>query len=859
MLELLTEEQLAQALANPDETLRKLDEADASESLIGFIRYMWPVLEPGRKLVEGWALEAICDHLQAVTDGDIRKLLINVPPGFSKPVHVDEPVLTSRGYIRLGDIRVGDCVMTHKGRFRPVTAVHEQGRLPLFCLKTFNGRSIRAAGDHPFLTPRGWVKLADITPNDYVGVPFVKEDFGNGAMRPEEARLLGYLVGDGCISQRSLAFVNMDADVIDDFIVCASKCGFYAYEVKHSNKNVKASKIILKSSRDNVRRGEQPPVLKWLFDHGLYKSTSYTKRIPKSVFASGQESIRNFIGAYWSCDGTISVRHVANKTTYLSTCCTVSYELAQDLLRAMACLNIDSRLRVHASRRLESKKQPDGIYISYHIQNTSRNEVAKFADMPGLCMRKNALAREAFLDRFDPNMFSDPVLSVESAGHGDCRCLTVDEDHSFTVNNVAVHNSLTTNVFWPAYEWGPVNRPYYRYFTASYSQTLTVRDNRRMRMLLQSERYFLAWGEHFALSRDEANKVKLSNTSNGFKIASSVDGTTMGERGDRVIIDDPNNTKQVEDSTEIDNALQFFTEVVPTRINDPETAAFVVIMQRTHERDVSGHIIAHDLGYEHLMLPMEFEPDRKCYTSIGFEDPRTEPGELLCPERFSRNYLETDLKPTLRSWGGEYAVAGQLQQRPQPRGGGMFQRDDFQIVELNEVPAVGETVRGWDLAATKDGKAAYTVGVKMRKGPRGGIYILDVRRDRLTPFGVEKLIEGCAESDGMSVTQDLPQDPGQAGKAQKAAYASGALAGRNFRFSPETGSKEDRARPYAAQCEAKNVYLVRAEWNDAFVAEHASFPTGAFKDQVDAASRAYAALTVKKRQGGAGGPIAIPL
>jgi predicted phage terminase large subunit-like protein len=232
---------------------------------------------------------------------------------------------------------------------------------------------------------------------------------------------------------------------------------------------------------------------------------------------------------------------------------------------------------------------------------------------------------------------------------------------------------------------------------------------------------------------------------------------------------------------------------------------------------------------------------------------------LLCPERFSREYLENDFKPTLRSWGGEYAIAGQLAQRPQPRGGGMFQRSDFQIIELSEVPEGGETVRGWDLAATKDGRAAYTAGVKMKKGPRGGIYILDVRRDRLSPLAVEKLIKDCADSDGPNVLQSLPQDPGQAGKAQKAAYASGALAGANFRFSPESGSKEDRARPFAAQCEARNVFLVRANWNEPFITECTSFPTGAFKDQVDGASRAYGELVSVKRRGGAGKPVAIPL
>lgn len=416
--------------------------------------------------------------------------------------------------------------------------------------------------------------------------------------------------------------------------------------------------------------------------------------------------------------------------------------------------------------------------------------------------------------------------------------------------------SLTTNVFWPAYEWGPRRCPHYRYFTASYSEKLTVRDNRRTRMLIESEPYQLGWGDVYQFARDEANKLKLSTDKTGFKIASSVGGTTMGERGDRVILDDPNNTKQIEDSTEVDNTLQFFTEVLPSRINDPETAAFVVIMQRTNERDVSGHIIANNLGYEHLMLPMEFEPERKCYTSIGFEDPRQEDGELLCPERFSRKYLDEDLKPTLRSWGGTYAEAGQLQQRPAPRGGGMFQRKDFVLIDSLPDNVVLR-VRGWDLAGSKDGQGAYTVGALLAKTKDGRIIVEDVRRERLSPKQVEDLIEECADTDPPGTIQDLPQDPGQAGKAQKTALAAGPLQGHEFRFSPESGSKEDRARPYAAQSEAGNVYLLRMPWTENFIQEHVSFPRGGFKDQVDAASRAYNRLVQKKQRSVASAPTLI--
>lgn len=403
--------------------------------------------------------------------------------------------------------------------------------------------------------------------------------------------------------------------------------------------------------------------------------------------------------------------------------------------------------------------------------------------------------------------------------------------------------SLTTNVFWPAWEWGPKNLPSTRYVGASYSQDLTVRDNRRCRALLTSDLYRRLWGDRVNLIAEQNAKVRFDTDQTGFKIATSVGGVGTGERGDRFIIDDPHNIKETESDAKRDAALQWFTEVVPTRINDAEKSAIIVIMQRVHERDISGLILAKELGYEHLCLPMEYEEERHCTTVTGFSDPRTTEGELLWPGRFSRRYLEEDLKPSLRAWGGTYAEAGQLQQRPAPRGGGMFQRKDLELVDaIPQMP--GRRVRGWDLAATKDA-GAYTVGLKMFKTSDGRIFIEDVRRLQGSPGEVENAILGCAELDGYNVTIDIPQDPGQSGKSQKRNFAQ-LLHGYNVRFGLESGSKEDRARPLAAQAEAGNVCLIKAKWNDAFITEACLFPHGEYKDQIDAASRAYSYLFTKR-------------
>lgn len=402
--------------------------------------------------------------------------------------------------------------------------------------------------------------------------------------------------------------------------------------------------------------------------------------------------------------------------------------------------------------------------------------------------------------------------------------------------------SLLTNVFFPAWVWGPRNRPSARFFGSAYSENLTLRDNGKCLRLIESDVYKQLWGDRVQLDPRKTGERKFAIMGTGWKIASSVTGTGTGERGDFVILDDLLSAQEVASDAAIDTCLQYLTEVVPTRIND-DRSCIILIMQRLHERDPAGHILSNDLNYDRLILPMEFEPDHPYLsrTKLGFTDPRTQPGDLLWPERFSRHYLDSDLKPMLRSWGGEFAVASQMQQRPAPRGGGMFKRDAFKIVSAVDVPP-GEDVRGWDLAGSKDGRAAFTVGLKLRRAQQGtstNYYVTDVRRGRWTPAEVREQIHQAAQDDGPRCLQDIPQDPGQAGLAQRHDFAA-LLDGFSFSMTTETGSKEDRARPIAAQVEAGTVHVVQAPWAAGFLYEASVFPAGAFKDQVDALSRAHA-------------------
>lgn len=474
--------------------------------------------------------------------------------------------------------------------------------------------------------------------------------------------------------------------------------------------------------------------------------------------------------------------------------------------------------------------------------------------------------------KFVPNWGVHAICDhLEAVTRGDIRRLLINVPPGCT-------KSMTTNVFWPAWEWGPKELSYYRYISFSHEQNLATRDLVRGRNLINSEWYQAIWGEQFKWKSDQNAKVYYENDKTGWRQACAADSMT-GRRGDRVIGDDPHTVKGAESEADRESMLQTFSETIPTRLNKQSESAIVVIMQRVHERDVSGHILASDMNYEHLMIPMEFEEPRRCFSTVPpsympakkelvyfnedskawSRDPikdarceerynvdiREKDGELLDPVRFPMESID-ELKAALRSWGGTYAEAGQLQQRPAPRGGGMFKKDDFQYIDkIEELGAkVIKRVRGWDLAASDKKKSPYTVGVKMALLNNGAIVIEDVDRFKKTPGAMETAVKKRVEADGHNTHQDMPQDPGQAGKVQKTAFLK-LLHGYVVRFSPETGSKEQRAEPLAAQCEGGNVYLIRGPWNDPFVNELTIFPNGEFKDQADAASRAYAALLRK--------------
>ena len=271
-----------------------------------------------------------------------------------------------------------------------------------------------------------------------------------------------------------------------------------------------------------------------------------------------------------------------------------------------------------------------------------------------------------------------------------------------------------TDVFWPAWEWGPRNMPWLRYVCSSYSNHLTERDNMRCRNIVISDRYQNLWGNRFKISNEQFTKVKFANDKTGWKLATSVSGIGVGERGDRFIIDDPNNTMEMESEQVRYTTNMWFTEVVPDRLNNPQKSAIVIIQQRLHEDDVSGVAISREMGYTHLMVPMRHDVGRHCVTVLGmeeiadeqtgevveeeviWEDPRTEDGELAWPERFTETVCDN-----MERDKGAYAWAGQYQQSPVPRGGAILKEEYWQLWDQERLPDFEFIIASLDPAFTE--------------------------------------------------------------------------------------------------------------------------------------------------------------
>ena len=261
--------------------------------------------------------------------------------------------------------------------------------------------------------------------------------------------------------------------------------------------------------------------------------------------------------------------------------------------------------------------------------------------------------------------------------------------------------SSLTSVAFPAFTWAQPRKsdtsgPGVQFLHASYAQSLSLRDSTKCRRLIESPWYQGLWGDRFALMGDQNTKTRFDNDKGGSRLSTSVGSSLTGEGGNIIVVDDPNAAQEAFSEATIASTIEWWDGALSTRLNNAKTGAFVVIQQRLSEEDLTGHILSKDVGeWTHLCLPMRFEPERSFHTSIGWEDPRKEAGELLWPERFGEREVGI-----LERQMGPWTAAGQLQQRPEPKGGGVIKREWWRLWERDIFPDCDYVIASLDTAYT---------------------------------------------------------------------------------------------------------------------------------------------------------------
>ena len=322
--------------------------------------------------------------------------------------------------------------------------------------------------------------------------------------------------------------------------------------------------------------------------------------------------------------------------------------------------------------------------------------------------------------------------------------------------------SLLTEVFYPAWEWGPMKRTHYRYISFSYSASLTERDNDRFRTLITAAEYQKLYGpiqtrikteelpfqEHDELGQvvlRNKTTIKVMNTRTGWKLASSVGGVATGERATRVIIDDPHSVVEAESKRVRNETIRWFREAVSSRFDNLDVGALIIIMQRVHYDDVSGVALSPEFNYCHLCIPWFFDPGRAfdkdgnlVTNSIGWSDPRADEddpdandNEPAWLERFSEDAIAR-----LRAEMGPYSWSSQFQQAPVPRGEGIFKRDWWQLwaPDDGKFPMFDYLIASLDGAYTEDEEndpSAMTVWGVFTHESKRGIMLVDAWRKHL--------------------------------------------------------------------------------------------------------------------------------
>lgn len=657
--------------------LREERKRQSSEGgLMHFVRYFWHILEPGRPLVEGWVMDAICEHLEAVTFGDIKRLLINVSPGSSKSLLTSvfwpawEWGPMGQPQTRYVSFSYGSHLTERdNAKFRDLVRSPEYQEL---------------WGDKFNITKDGEVKVG----NDKTGWKFASSVGGVGTGER----------GDRILCFPYDQFVQTERGPLKIGDIVTEKMPLRVW-----SKNTTSGAVSLKPIEDWKHNPGSPLVRVTLADGGNIICTP---------------NHRLWTSSGWVEAGRLQAGDMVPHATSFDAVneLPTNAELAANLTRSTGRIeNLKSCFRGYFGGR-------SGVSgPTAHSADPGETKVFKAPsrEYAGNSRLTNAIFRrkvDTSLAASFVNFKNDVVGEVARAVPERAVCLAISnilrpravlKIVKASITPVAVLVADFLSLWARAYECAGHKSVTHHVFG------LSIKSERHARIsLIKNWRHNFPWNRqrlsaphgHSREASDASESgnhvfrepngrhpdftrvigvVDCGHTSETFCLTVADNHTFyIGSQKCKAYVvsncDDPHNVREAESDAVRTSTVQWFRESMSNRLNDLKTDAIVVIMQRVHAEDVSGEILSHpELGYVHLCIPMEYESHRHCETSIGWSDPRTEDGELAWPDRFPRETL-------LAFKSLPYMYSGQYQQAPEPRGGGIIKRHYWQYYDYDK-------------------------------------------------------------------------------------------------------------------------------------------------------------------------------
>lgn len=376
--------------------------------------------------------------------------------------------------------------------------------------------------------------------------------------------------------------------------------------------------------------------------------------------------------------------------------------------------------------------------------------------------------------------------------------------------------SELVNVFFSVYCW--IRKADMQFISTSYSASLSIALSVQARRLIESD-WFRLYFPEIGISKDENTKGKYTTPEGGLRYCTSTGGTVTGMGGDIIVIDDPQNPQLARSEVERGNANRFFDETLRSRLNNPQTGVFIIIMQRLHEEDLTGHLLKIEPNnWEHICLPAETSDYVK-----PIELRANYVNGLLFPQRLNKSVLN-GFKIGL----GSYGYSGQYSQLPSPDEGGILKRDWFNIVrEIPEAKIDFFLDTAYTAKQENDATALLACCYHNEK-----LYIIESKAVRLEFPELIKEIESFVIANGYTNQSRIYVEPKASGKSivQQIKRTTGL---NIIEDKPPTQDKVSRVNSVSAIIEAGRVNLMEGRYIEPLLEECAAFPNAAHDDRVD--------------------------